>query len=268
MRIIYVDDEKPALDNFRLTVAGFLEIEQLELFERGEDALQYAKAHTIDVAFLDMEMPGLHGLALALKLREVCKNTRVIFVTAFSQYAMDAWKVGATGYILKPYTAEDIRGELDKCVFKPLPSKQVVVHTIPTLSIRADGRAVHISGTKPREMFALLVDRADRGITTGEGIACLWPDRPSDANTQSLFRMPYKRLVNMLEEEGIGHIVASSENRRYLRVDQVDCDLYRILSGDQQTSLKYNGQYLQEYSWSEERNAQLYHMLLKQNGPF
>lgn len=262
MHVIYVDDEQPARDNFRLTVAGFPEIESLCLFENGEDALEYARTHIIDVAFVDMEMPGLHGLALSLKLREICENIRVIFVTAFSQYAMDAWKVNAIGYVLKPYTADDIRSELEKCKFHPLPSQRIVIQTIPTLAVMLDGKPVHISGEKVREMFALLVERADRGITTREGISYLWPDRPNDAGTQSLFRMTYKRLSDTLEKIGIGHIIASSDNRRYIRIEEVNCDLYRILSGDQQAAKKYDGRFLQEYSWAEERNGQLYRMLM------
>ena len=107
-----------------------------------------------------------------------------------------------------------------------------------------------------------MVDRGDSGITSGEAIACLWPERPNDANTQSLFRMTYKRLVSALEEHGAGNIIASRESRRYLRVDLVDCDLYRILSGDYQAGRKYAGQYLSEYDWAEDRNGQLYRMLL------
>lgn len=262
MYVIYVDDEQPALDNFRLTAAAFLEIDSLKLFRNGEEALNWTKDHVVDVAFLDMEMPGLHGLGLALKLRELNPDIRVIFVTAYSQYAMDAWGVDAIGYVLKPYTAQDIRKELQKCVYRPLPSQRIVIQTIPMLSVIVDGTALHLARAKTRELFALLVDRGDRGITTGEGIAYLWPDRPKDANAQSLFRMTYKRLADALDEAGIGHIITSEGNRRFLRVDQVDCDLYRILSGDEQAARKYNGQYMQEYSWAEERNGQLHRMLL------
>ena len=262
MRVMYVDDEQPALDNFRLTVASFLEIENLVLFRDGESALNWTRENVVDVAFLDMEMPGIHGLGLALKLREITPNIRVVFVTAYSQYAMEAWGVDATGYVLKPYTASDIHKELEKCVYKPLPSQRIVIQTIPTLAVTVDGTALHLARAKTRELFALLVDRGDRGITTGEGIAYLWPDRPNDANTQSLFRMTYKRLADALESAGIGYIIASQENRRFIKVDQVDCDLYRILSGDRQAARKYDGQYMQEYSWAEERNGQLYRMLL------
>ena len=262
MNVIYVDDEQPALDNFRFTVANCPEITSLTMFQNGEDALCWAQSYLVDVAFLDMEMPGLHGLALAMKLREVNRNIRVVFVTAYSQYAMDAWGVDATGYVLKPYAASDIMKELHKCIYRPLPSQRVVIETIPDLSLMVDGKPLHLARSKVREMFALLVDRGDRGVTTGEGIAYLWPERPNDSRTQSLFRMTYKRLVDVLEDAGIGHIIVSKGNRRFLQMDQVDCDVYRILSGDRQIALKYNGQYLQEYSWAEERNGQLSRMLL------
>ena len=262
MHVIYVDDERPALDNFRLTVASFREVSSLELFQDGQAALDWVRTHPVDAAFLDMEMPGLHGLALALRIQEASPSTRVVFVTAYSQYALDAWGVDATGYVLKPYASADIHKELMKCSSRPRTPSRVVIETIPMLSVTVDGVALIFPGSKMRELFALLVDCGDRGLTTGEGIAFLWPDRPNDANTQSLFRMTYKRLADLLEDAGVGDIIVSQESRRYLRVDQVDCDLYRILSGDKQAGRRYVGQYLQEYSWSEDRNAQLYRMLL------
>lgn len=258
MRVIYVDDEQPALDNFRLTAAQIPQFEQLNLFSSGEAALMWVRKNLVDTAFLDMEMPGIHGIDLALKLREINPNIRVIFVTAYSQYALEAWGTGAIGYLLKPYTVDDIRKELEKCIFRPLPSEHIIIRTMPMLSVTVRGEPLHISGAKPRELFALLVDRGERGITSAEGIACLWPDKPNDASAQSLFRMTYKRLVAALEEAGAGHIVGSRENHRFLRVDQVECDLYRILADDENAIQKYSGQYLQEYSWAEERNAQLY----------
>ncbi len=261
MNVIYVDDERPAIDNFRLTTADFSEIKSLHTFQRGEDALAFAAQNTVDVAFLDIEMPGLHGIELARALKEHDPDLRVVFVTAYSQYALDAWNVDASGYLLKPYTAVDIRTALARCVYRPLPSHQVVIRTIPTLSITVCGTPLHISSAKARELMALLIDHGERGFTAGEGIAYLWPDRNNDAGTQSLLRMTYKRLAATLEEAGAGHILASEGNRRFLRTDQVDCDLYRILAGDRQEARKYNGEYLREYSWAEERNAQLYWML-------
>ena len=89
MHVICVDDEKPALDNFRLTVASFLDIESLKLFRDGVSALAWAKEHPVDTAFLDMEMPGIHGLALALQLKEINENIHIVFLNAYRQYALE-----------------------------------------------------------------------------------------------------------------------------------------------------------------------------------
>lgn len=264
MRVIYVDDEQPNLDNFKFTTKDFTEIESLSMFQNGDDALEYARNNIVDVAFCDMEMPGLHGLALAAKLKEINPSIRVVFVTAYSQYAMDAWGVDATGYVMKPYLASDIKRELNKCRSAPLPSsRRVVINTIPSLSVSVGGKAVHINSAKARELLALLVDAADKGITTGEGISILWPDRPNDTNTQSLFRMTFKRLSDSLEFADIGDIIESKGSRRFLRSDMVDCDFYRIMSGDAEAIKKYDGQFLCEYEWAESRNAQLYNLCIR-----
>lgn len=262
MNVIYVDDEKPAIDNFRLTTKKFPEIAVLHTFQSGEEALEFVKKNTVDAAFLDMEMPGIHGLDLARELKKHDSRIRVIFVTAFSQYALDAWGVDATGYLMKPYTAAEIHRELAKCSYKPLPSHRVVIETIPAFHISVDGAPLYISGAKPKEMMALLTDRGERGFTAGEAIACLWPDRAADASAQSLCRMTWKRLSEALENAGVGDIIQTSEGRRYLKTDQVECDLYHILAGDRETAGKYSGEYLREYEWAEERNAQLYRMII------
>lgn len=264
MKIIYVDDEQPAIDNFRLTVEHFPEIKSLTTFLSGEEALQFVKEHPVDAAFLDMEMPGIHGIDLAKAIKAENSDIRIVFVTAYGQYALDAWSVDATGYLLKPYTAADIRKGLNKCRYRLLPMQRVNISTMPSLSVTVNGVPLQLHGAKTREMLALLVDRGERGFSVGEGIACLWPERENDGSTASLFRMTFKRLSAALEEAGVGDILETRRDHRRIKVDEVDCDLYRILSGDKRASKLYSGQYLSEYSWAEERNAQLYWMLMGQ----
>ena len=262
MKIICVDDERPALDNFRLTVEKFPEVGSLELFSDPDAALRWVEENPVDGAFLDIELPGVGGLNLAQKMCKLRPELRIVFVTAYHRYAMEAWATDAIGYVLKPYSPEDIRKQLDRMIrYRPMPKHRVEIRTIPTLSITVDGDPIFLKRTKARELFALLVDRGETGITTGEGISCLWPDRPNNEETRSLFRVTFMRLSDALRRAGIGHILVREGNRRAIRVDQVECDLYRILSGDQEAARLYGGQYLQEYSWAEGRNGQLYRML-------
>lgn len=258
MRVICVDDEQPVLDNFRMKVRDFSEITDLQLFTDGNDALEWAEKNQVDTAFLDMEMTNMTGIELAKRLKMIDRNIRIVFVTAFEQYALEAFGVDAIGYVLKPYTREEIHKELEKAArIRSLPQKRVEIKTIPSFVILVDEEVMHFDRAKPEELLALLVDRADAGITAGEAIACLWPGRLADESTQSLYRMTFHRLMAVLKEAGISYIVRSEGRKRYIVREQVDCDLYRIFDGDTEKLKDYDGEYMREYSWAESNNARL-----------
>ena len=258
MRVICVDDEKPVLENFKSKVKDFLEIKNLELFQSAKAALKWVELNPVDVAFLDMEMPQMSGIELARELKKIDRNIRIIFVTAYDQYAMDAFRVDALGYLLKPYTREEIRHELEKAsLMRSKPKKSVKIQTIPDFVVLVDGAPMHFDSMNPEELLALLVDRAEAGVTAGEAIACLWPERTADENTQTLYRVTFHRMMEALKEAGIEHIIGSEGRKRFILTEQVDCDLYRLLSGNINELQNYCGEYMKEYSWAESRNAQL-----------
>ncbi|HSX65401.1 MAG TPA: response regulator, partial [Pseudoxanthomonas sp.] len=74
--------------------------------EDGAAALEAIAEHQPDVVFLDIRMPGLTGLEVAGALAETSPRTQVVFVTAYDQYAIDAFEQGAVDYLLKPITRE------------------------------------------------------------------------------------------------------------------------------------------------------------------
>lgn len=261
MRVIYVDDEKALLENFRITVEELEQIDSLSMFDKSEDALKWAENHPVDVAFLDVEMPVINGIELAKRLKQLDENIRIVFVTAFEKYALEAFGVDAIGYLLKPYCVEDIEKQLDKafCI-RPMPKKKIKIQTMPDLLITVDGKAFSLGHTKQEELLALLIDRGEVGITGGEAIACLWAGNQTSA---SKYWVAFSRLKEKLVEAGIDHIIASEGNKKYIRTDQVECDLYRMLAGDADSIEDYSGYYLRRFSWAEERNAQL--RIIKRN---
>lgn len=237
-------------------------VESIHLFQSGKMALEWARTHEVNAAFLDMEMASMHGLQLAKELHAINENIGVVFVTAFSQYALEAFAADAVGYILKPYTREDVRRELLKVGrYQPIASQNVTITTIPFFSISVDGREVRIPSSKCKEMLAFFVDRAGVAASAGEIISCLWPERGMDEATGTLLRVTYNRLMRLLEDAGIGHILLSKNRQRWLVKESVDCDLYRILDGDLEASKGYAGEYLREYSWAESTNARLTQLL-------
>ena len=237
-------------------------VESLHLFQSGQEALAWARGHEVTVAFLDMEMSSMHGLQLARELHNINADIAVVFITAFGQFALEAFAADAIGYILKPYTREDVRKELRKAArYSSTTDQHVSITTIPYFSICVDGMEVRIPSSKCKELLAFFVDRAGTAASAGDIIASLWPDRANDEATGTLLRVTYNRLFRLLEDAGIGHILVSKNRQRWLVRESVDCDLYRILAGDLEAGKAYAGEYLREYSWAEATNARLTKLL-------
>jgi DNA-binding LytR/AlgR family response regulator len=90
----------------QLLAAAWPELEVLAACEDGGAALEAIAAHQPDVAFLDIRMPGLSGLEVAAALADCSPRTQVVFVTAYDQYAIDAFERGAVDYLQKPVAPE------------------------------------------------------------------------------------------------------------------------------------------------------------------
>ena len=110
--VILVDDMKlilvdglPVLEEVmpNANVIGFL---------GAEEAMEYAKTNRVSLAFLDIELRNASGLDLCRDLLAINPRTNVVYLTAYSDYALDAWSTGASGFMLKPLTTEGVREQL------------------------------------------------------------------------------------------------------------------------------------------------------------
>ena len=107
------------VDDRRIFLAGALPILEEVLpnaiitgFTKPSEALEFARANRIALAFLDIEMGKTNGLDLCRELLELNPRTNVVYLTAYSEYAFDAWSTGASGFTLKPITADGVREQL------------------------------------------------------------------------------------------------------------------------------------------------------------
>lgn len=107
MRILIVDDERPARDKLRRLLAQHPDVEAIEEACDGDQALRQVGACAPDALFLDIQMPGVSGLELAASLPQPAPL--VVFVTAFDHYAIAAFDASAIDYLLKPYDADRLQ---------------------------------------------------------------------------------------------------------------------------------------------------------------
>ncbi len=115
-------DEAPhviLLDDTKITLTGGLPVLEEVLpnatvigFTKPSEAVEYAKAHRVALAFLDIELGNMSGLDLCGTFLEINPRTNIIFVTAYGDYSLNAWETGASGFMLKPITAEGVKKQL------------------------------------------------------------------------------------------------------------------------------------------------------------
>ena len=110
--VILVDDRKIFISGALPILEEVLPNAIITGFTRPTEVIEYAKANRIALAFLDIEMGKMNGFELCRMLLEVNPRTNIVYLTAYMEYSLDAWSTGASGFLLKPITAENVRFQL------------------------------------------------------------------------------------------------------------------------------------------------------------
>ena len=104
MNCIIVDDEFPSIQELSYFITNFSSIKISESFDDSIKALEYVQRHPVDVIFLDINMPKLDGMAFSRVINTMATKPIFVFISAYSEYALEAFEVAAFDYILKPYS--------------------------------------------------------------------------------------------------------------------------------------------------------------------
>ena len=110
--VIIVDDRKIFLSSAIPILEEVMPNAIITGFTKPSEAIDFAKANRIALAFLDIELGKTNGFELCHTLLEINPRTNVVFLTAYIEYSFDAWKTGASGFTLKPITVEGVREQL------------------------------------------------------------------------------------------------------------------------------------------------------------
>lgn len=112
MKVLIVDDEAPARERLTRLCAEIADVQVLGEAPDGAAALEMAQRLGVDVILLDIRMPAMDGIEVARHLAALPEPPAVIFVTAFDQYALEAFDAHAVGYLLKPIRREKLQAAL------------------------------------------------------------------------------------------------------------------------------------------------------------
>lgn len=112
IRTVIVDNEMLAIHRMKMLLSNFPEVEVVGQFEQPEDSLNYILRCEPDLAFLDIEMSGKSGLDIGDQIQKNHLETKIVFITAYEHYAIDAIKTGAFDYLLKPVNINELKAAL------------------------------------------------------------------------------------------------------------------------------------------------------------
>ncbi|MBB6634842.1 response regulator [Cohnella thailandensis] len=221
IRVIAVDDELPALNRLGKLLQTMEGVQVAGLFDSPKSLLEYALTHSepVELALLDMEMPGLHGLELARRLQAVRPEIHIAFLTAYEEYAREAFDVEALDYLLKPITGDDLArtlGRLRKRNTVRDPSEEaserkIAVRSFGPFSVTTEtGESVRFRNSKSRELLAYLHHHGDKPVSKAQILEDIWQGGDVERAQVNLHSTVYQ-LRKDLEACGLNGIVEQTK---------------------------------------------------------
>jgi len=253
MTIFAIDDEQPMLSELHDAIAEAEPNAEIHDFQFAPDVLNALAEHLAipDVVFSDIELPGMDGLTLAMRIKGFAPQAKIVFVTGYSQYAVEAYRRRINGYMLKPVDARQIREELDYLqeYYKPDPDK-LQIKCFGSFEVYWRGKALAFERKQTKELLAFLIDR--NSICSSEDIAdALWEGETDLAACKTRIRSLLHDMKHTFSGIGMNDLLIRKRDRIGLHTERIECDFYRMLNGDIQAINAFHGEYMREYSWAE-----------------
>jgi len=231
---VIVDDEIPVLNLLKMFLQKTGQVKVLDTFIEPTQALDNISNIRPDVVFLDIEMPEMNGLELASRLIEQDDELMVVFVTGYNQYALEAFKVNALDYILKPVNPNTIQ----KCISRLIKLKgssnekkyeesEKRIDCFGELEVYGNNGLVKWATRKVEEMLAYFIVHRDSNIDGWLLGETLWPEEEPDKVKTNLHTTLY-RLRKTIKEEGLPIDITSKNSGKGLyrcSLGRLSCDL-------------------------------------------
>lgn len=259
MRVICVDDEPLTLEYTAALCGQLFDGMQVEGYAQTEDVIANLSSKRVDIALLDINMPGMNGIELAAVIKEAWPCAAILFLTAYREYAFDAYAVHPTGYLLKPVTWQALETEIGYAlsVHPPRQPAHIQAITFGNFELLVDGNAVVFKRSKSKELLAYLIDRQGTSVTRREIFSILFEDKPYAHAEQKYLDVIIRSLRDTLRSYGISGLMQMRRTGIRIVPELLDCDMYRFCRGESDAINAYRGEYMTSYAWASLKEAYL-----------
>ena len=221
MRAIIIDDERPSLELLKRVIGKNRYLEIVGEFTDAIDAAEQLDALLPDVIFTDIEMTYLNGIDFASLIRWDGGEIQIVFVTAYENYAIDAFGVGAANYIVKPITEESLNKTVERLLKYYTPQKDIPqppnrnkILSLGSFRVYGseEGKLIKWPTSKVKELFACLLCERDRELDKWQLCDILWPDAAPEKAIHSL-HSAMNRMKAALRDAGFEMTVLYHDGR-------------------------------------------------------
>lgn len=233
IKAILVDDERLALDKLAKTLEESGMVKVTGMYENPAEALEAVTNGLLDVVFLDIEMPDINGLVLADKILEIDSRVAVVFVTAYNEYAIEAFELNALDYLLKPVRRERLQKSLERIakqrrvLVKRNNVRVVCFGRFSVLAESDEGSEIKWRTAKAEELFAFLVHHAGQPVSRDKIIDSLWEDLDAE-RAVAHFHTTMHYIRKNLSNSGIEGLIQHDKGFYKVDIDKIDCDFYEF----------------------------------------
>ena len=254
VKAIVVDEDLYMLETLETAVLASDDIEKVQSFNSCSAALAYIEENSIDIAFLETKMRGIGGLKLAEKIVEKQPLCKIVFCTGYEEYAVAAFQIHASGYLIKPITSEAIQREIDYIKNVKTEEKLFTVKCFGNFEVLYKGEILRFKRTKTKEILAILVDRAGAGMTAKQICSVLFSNDTDDAKNTAYLRQLIFDLKNTLREIGAESVIQHETPYYRIVPSKIQCDYLTYLETGKPN---FHGEYMTQYSWAEQTCAMI-----------
>lgn len=254
MIAIAVDDERPMLQALVKAVEVSEDIKKVYEYSSCSEALEWVKENDADIAFLDINMRGMGGLALAKQILDIRPACKIVFCTGYSEYAVEAFQIHVSGYLMKPITAEAVQKEIKHIKNEKATEKLLTIKCFGHFEVYANNEPLVFKRPKTKELLAYLVDRNGAGVTTKQICAVLWENQPDDIKNRNYLYQLFNDLKKTLKGVQAESLFLKGGGTYSIDVAKIECDYFKYLKGK---NTDFKGEYMLQYSWAEPTCAML-----------
>ena len=254
MKILIVDDEAYLRDDLKDSLERIsTQKNEYSEAENYDAAVKQLKENSFDIAFLDIHLQGKSGLEVAQKAKSVSPKTNIVIVTAYSEYALDAFKLFVSGYLLKPFSDAELREVLDNLRTPVAASAKnlLEIRCFGNFEVFAEGRPMVFKRSKEKELLAYLISLKGACASKNEICANIFDETVTPDKADMNFRQIFASLKKDLKRHGLEDAVIHNNNAYAIDTALVSCDYYDFITGKSAGSV-YRGEFMNQYSWAEQ----------------